>query len=436
MSTASVLSKRIERIRVAPLAAGSREAAMRCLLDLVAAAAAGVSDRGVVGARRVALSQFGPGACEHWFRGAGSMPAGAVLANSAAAAALDLDDGYRLARGHPGAAAIPAAWAAMPWEAGPSADDLFRAMAAGYEAGVRMAMGRLSYAPSGAWSPHAAIAAAGCARGVEPPVMGQAFGIAAQWAPGLPGLAGIVGSDVKEGIPWGAVTGWMALELAQAGHGGPEQIFDDPELFNAGRILADIDGPLLIVGSYFKPYACCRHIHAPVDALLRLMREHALLPQDIGRIEVQTYAATFNLANLEAPTTLVEAQYSVPYCVALAAWRGRDAFVPMDESSLRNPQVLDLAKRVTLVRHDDLDAAFPGKSAARVVLTDRTGRRFSSPTTEPLGDPDRPLSWLDLEEKFLQASRGTLAAERQREVLEAFERLRGGDLGPLRAALR
>ena len=108
----------------------------------------------------------------------------------------------------------------------------------------------------------------------------------------------------------------------------------------------------------------------------------------------------------------------------------------MDESSLRNPQVLDLAKRVTLVRHDDLDAAFPGKSAARVVLTDRTGRRFSSPTTEPLGDPDRPLSWLDLEEKFLQASRGTLAAERQREVLEAFERLRGGDLGPLRAALR
>jgi 2-methylcitrate dehydratase PrpD len=436
MSTAEELALRLERLRATGLPAAAREAAIRCLLDLLAAAAAGLADRGASVVRQVALAQFGPGHSGLWFSDAGAMAAGAVLANSAAASALDLDDGYRLARGHPGAAAIPAAWAAMRWDADPGADELLGAVVAGYEAGVRMAMGRLSYAPSGAWSPYAAIAAAAHGRGCDTGTVAAAFGIAAQCAPGLPGLAGIVGSDVKEGIPWGTLTGWMALELARAGHTGPQQIFDDPALFAAERIIGDRDCLPLIDGSYFKPYACCRHIHPALDALLDLLGRHALHARDLDRIEVQTYTATFNLANRAAPSNLVEAQYSAPYCVALAAWRGSSALVPMVEGDLRDVQVLDLAARVTLVRHDDLDSGFPARSAARVVLIDRAGRRYASPTTEPRGDPARALSWADLEQKFLQASRHTLTPPRQRELLRAFDPLRAGDPGPLRAALR
>src|SRR5204863_3940255 len=126
---------------------------------------------------------------------------------------------------------------------------------AGYEIGVRVAVARPAYAPSGAWSPFAALAAAAAVRGTRVDALAHALGIAAQHAPALPGLAGLMGSDVKEGIAWGAASGMAALRLAESGFTGPLAIFDEVALYSAERLLAGLGGPPLIGGTYFKPYA-------------------------------------------------------------------------------------------------------------------------------------------------------------------------------------
>ena len=87
----------------------TRDAVFRCVLDAITSAAAGLRQPGVVAARRVAPLLCGPGSVPIWFSGGTASAGAAMLANSTAAAALDLDDGYRMARGHPGAAVIPAA---------------------------------------------------------------------------------------------------------------------------------------------------------------------------------------------------------------------------------------------------------------------------------------------------------------------------------------
>ena len=125
----------------------SREAALRCVLDLLSAAAAGFHESGTRAVRAMVRNQYGAGPAEIWFTGERASASGALLCNSAAASALDLDDGFRMARGHPGAAAIPSAMASVP-EAGSSAESLLAAIVAGYEVGVRVAMGMPEYAPS------------------------------------------------------------------------------------------------------------------------------------------------------------------------------------------------------------------------------------------------------------------------------------------------
>jgi 2-methylcitrate dehydratase PrpD len=308
------------------------------------------------------------------------------------------------------------------------------AIAAGYEIGVRVAVGRPGYAPSGAWSPFAVIAAAGCLRGTGAGPLAHALAIAAQCAPSLPGLAGLMGSDVKEGIPWGAATGMTALFLAEAGFTGPLGIFDEPSLFARERIVGGLGGEPLIGGTYFKPYACCRHIHAPLDAYAALAARNALAPAEIASVEVHTYGATFNLSNRAAPRDLVEAQYSVPFCIALLALHGRDALLPMDRECLDDRAARDFAGRVMIHRDAAIDALFPAQSPARVVVNTSRGR-FESPVTVPRGDPSTPLSWDELRAKLVAATKRVLAPVRQDELLRALDSLRDGDLVPLRAAL-
>src|SRR6185295_17842395 len=132
MHTTRRLADYIHQLRSVDLPAECREAALRCVLDLLAAAAAGSREKVVRAARAVARSQFAPGTAEIWFTGERAGALGAVLCNSAAAAALDLDDGYRAARGHPGAAAIPSALAAAA-ESGADGAIFLAGIVAGYE---------------------------------------------------------------------------------------------------------------------------------------------------------------------------------------------------------------------------------------------------------------------------------------------------------------
>src|SRR5262249_15568704 len=112
------------------------------------------------------------------------------------------------------------------------------------------------------------------------------------------------------------------------------------------------------------------------------------------------------------------------------------ALLPLDEGHLRDPSVLSLACRVAVKHDPDLDASFPERSPARVVVRLASGERLASSVTEPRGDPHLPLTWEELEAKFRKATEGTVAPDAQSQILDAVERLRSGDLLTLRAALR
>jgi len=433
------LAAHVAEARSAALDDGTREAALRCLLDLLAATTAGLPTSAAVAARSAAPLLFRDGTASVWFTGETLSAAGAAFCNAAAASALDLDDGNRPARGHPGASVIPAAFAVAE-ETGADADTLLAAIATGYDVAVAVGAERGFYARSGMWCGFGAAAAAAFLRQTPPEQTAQAMAICGMTAPNLQAVAdgtpypASLGNDVKEGIPWTTATALAALHLAEAGSTGPLDLLDHAPHHRAERIAARLQGPPAIRQTYFKFYCCCRHLHAPIDALLATMAAHALEPHAITSVEVHIYRGAFNLSNRVEPANLIDVQYSIPYCLGLAALDGPDALLPLEEAALDRADVSAFARKVTLHLDSDIDSRFPAESLARVVVT-AGSRRFESRLTHPRGEAFEPPSWQEMEEKLARASVRVLDLASRQRIIEALQHLKEGKIAPLRDVL-
>lgn len=437
-NTIGALAAYVHAARSAPLAPQAREAALRCILDLVAAAASGVDAPGPRAARRAARALYGAGDHPVWFTGERSSLLGAVWANCAAAAALDIDDGHRIARGHPGAAIIPAAFA-VAQQVGASADDLLKAIVVGYEVGVAVGAARRFYANTGMWSGYGVIAAAGLLKGTSPRPLAQAFAIAGASAPNQlhagagPAFPALEGTDVKEGIPWSSVTAISALALAESGHSGPLALLDTESHFRSAEIAVGLGSKLYIARSYFKFLCCCRHVHAPVEALLELMARHGIAAGAIEAIEVDSYGGALRLTNRPDPEGFTEIQFSIPYCLGLAALHGREALLPLTEDLVGRPEIVAIARKVSLRLDPEIEARFPAETLTRVTVT-AGGRRHVSEITAPRGEASTPPSWPELEEKLRIVTRRTAGDAQRDRLLGAVDTLRKGDHAALVAA--
>lgn len=407
-----------------------RDAALKCIFDLVGATAVGIEDVGPAAIRSVADGVFGGGDVPIWFTGETSSVIGAAWANSSAAAALDLDDGNRFARGHPGAAIIPAALAVAK-DMGSSLEEILTAIIIGYEVGVAVGAARTTYGSSGTWTPFGVVAAVSALRRTPWQAIEHALAIAGESAPSqsfaggpAPRIPAPEGAAVKEGIPWSVVTGMTAVLLAEAGHTGPRNILDSVRHYNFPDNYVPGSAEH-ICATYFKPYACCRHIHAPLAALETLLAQHSIAGKDIERIDVEIHSAGLRISNRADPENLIDVQYSIPFCMALFSLYGGQSLVPVTPEFIGRPEVVNLAGKVHLLLSEEFDAVYPDQILARVIVT-ANGQRFVSDPTPPQGEP--LMTWGELDTKFRMATRLTMTPEKADAVLNAVSTLRSGKL--------
>jgi len=386
----------------------THSAVRRTLLDtLGVAAAGGKTDAGQASARS-AHEIFGCGDGLAWFSKSRLTPVGAAFVNATYAAALDLDDGHRQASGHPAAAIVPAVLAvAERYNCG--ADRLLTAIALGYEVAVRISAARdisvLRTTDTGLWCGPGVAAAIGWLTGQAPMIVAHGMAIAAQTATSQAATGWTAyGHTVKEGIPWATANGVAAISLAKAGHRGPLDALDDPSAYSRNRLLDDFGLNWAIEGAYFKLYSCCRWAHAAIDGALALQERIGISHDAIQHVEIETFERALSLPNQVEPQSPEAAQYSVPFCVALALVHGTQALLPMDNKFLADTRVTGLAKRIELCSGSGYASAFPASTPARVTI--RAGNVVKSIEVRfPKGEPQNPLSDSELQQKF-----STLAA--------------------------
>ena len=437
MTVALALATFACSLQAAPISV--RPATMRAVFDLIGCAVSGSGTAGGTAGRKAAVHTWGKGPAACWFSGERLTVPGAAFANSAIASMLDLDDGHRAASGHPGAGVIPAVLATAE-ATGAGAEQVLTAIALGYEIGVRISAARdfrsLHTFDSGLWCGQGVAAAVGWLRGLAPETIANAIAIAGTTAPGqtATGYTRLMGNHVKEGIAWATATGVTAVELAAHGFTGPTDFLDDATRYDPSILTEALGQRWHIEDVYFKLYSCCRWAHAAIDGILEIKEREGIGADDIVAIRISTFAQALSLNNDLAPTTLEAAQYSVPFCVAVAAIRGPDALLPLEESSLGDRMVLDCARKIALTVDPALDAMFPAAVPARVEVETRRGL-FSRTVTAPRGESSNPLGWDGLGVKFQSVARKRMSPAAVAALVGAVAALEAGDVGPLLSTL-
>ena len=158
--------------------------------------------------------------------------------------------------------------------------------------------------------------------------------------------------------------------------------------------------------------------HPTADTAVRAVRD---LQSERGfsgpEVEAITITGTERMVerhNILEPADLMLAQYSIPFCVALALHREARDPEAFDETALRDPQIRALYRRVRLVPEPDAQHA---GMASRVTTALADGRRLEGRAENGMLEPGEP------EDKFRRLTRGVLGGPGAAMLFERLQRL-------------
>lgn len=343
-------------------------------------------------------------------------PGATALLNGALAHSLDFDDTHRASSLHPGAPVIPAALATAEREDA-TTETLLQAITAGYNVacGLGEAVNPDAHYANGfhitaTCGTFGATAAAGIVADLDERQLASAFGINGSQAAGsLQFLAnGAWNKRLHPGLA--ARRAITAVAFAESGfRGSADPIEGDYGFFHGytndptPTHLQDLDTATAVEETAIKPYPCCRYMHPALDALTALAE--SVTPANITSIRVELPRPGVRLTGSgptkHRPENFVDCQFSMPFGAALALTTGEaglPAFLDA-QSRLDDPELQRLMDATTVTTTDRVQSVFPQQWAARVVIETTTGRheRFID---QARGEPENPLSWAAVEEKF------------------------------------
>ncbi|HEV8033171.1 MAG TPA: MmgE/PrpD family protein [Stellaceae bacterium] len=375
----------------------------------------------------------GPGGTSHILgrgRGSAVQAPAAALANGALAHAFELDSLTRPGAGaHPGATVLPPALA-VAQQPGINATgrDLIAAFVAGNEVMIRIgrATGHTNeargfHAP-GTTGPFGAAVACGHLLGLDERAMTNAIGIAGSLAGGLLEFARGDGGMVKRlHLGRASEAGVLAASLAAAGFTGPRTVLEGQFGFlrvfctewEEAALTRNLGHEYVILSTVLKRYPVHATAHAAVRAVRDLRAEHGFPGSAVEAVTVTGNKRMVERHAITEPGDLMLAQYSIPFCVALALFREARDPESYDESALADPQIRALCRRVRVVPEGGTGHGAMG-STVTVTLAD--GRHFEHHVDSGLLEPG------ELPDKFARLTRATLG-DKGAALLARLQRL-------------
>jgi len=381
-----------------------------------------------------ALRTFSDESCQHLVLGTGEKMAyrDAALANGLLIHGLDFDDTHVAGVAHLTASVWPCVLAVAE-KTRATGEEMLTAYITGIEVGARLGMvakgafHQVGHHPTGIVGAFACSLAAAQLMKLPEEQMIMAQGIALSMASGNFEFLQD-GAWTKRYQPgWAAVSGIMAATFAKAGYIGPKRPYEgrfglykshlvnlesncDYNLATAG--LGEV-WEVLNVG--IKPYPSCHFTHAVIDATILLSKKYALLPEQIESItalvpEEVVKTVCEPLAGKQSPTCAYEAQFSIPYLIAVALVRHNFSLRDLEIEPLSDTVVSDLAKKVDY--EVDPNSGFPMYYSGEVRIKLKDGRILQQRESKNRGCADIPLSNHEITNKFM--SNCTMAISKEK----------------------
>ncbi|MDE1182231.1 MmgE/PrpD family protein [Paraburkholderia sp.] len=356
----------------------------------------------------------------------------AAMVNGAASHFAEQDDVHNGSVFHPATVVFPVALA-LAQAKRLSGRDLIVAAVAGYEVGIRIGefLGRSHYKvfhTTGTAGTVAAAATAGRLLGLSPSQMLDAFGSAGTQASGLWEFLRDAADSKQLHTAMAAANGLMAAQLAADGFKGATRILDGDKGMAAG-MSSDADPTRLTdrlgtrwatAETSFKYHAACRHTHPAADALLAVIRQYALAPEQIASVTAHVHQGALDvLGAVVVPRTVHQAKFNMGTVLGLVAHHGY-AGVTEFEQNFSADAIAAFRDTVRMAFDDEVDRAYPARWIGKVTVTTHDGRTLTGRVDEPKGDPGNTLSRDELAAKLrrLAAFSGAASDDEASHILD------------------
>lgn len=350
----------------------------------------------------------------------------AVRLNASMAAALEFDDTYEPSLMHASCVTIPVALATADLVGGVSGKELIAAVATGTDAACRLSRAGspgvspfiVGWDPTPMYGFLAASMVAGRLMGLTRDQMAAAVGLAYHQLSGN-AQASIEGTHAKRlGAGFAGYGGMMSARLAQRGVFGSFHVLEGVKglfkqyhdgAYSRDALLGGLGTEYAGPGIAPKPYPSCRGGHVAIDGTLDIVMANDLRPDDVARVTVYSPPAEMMLlgAPLEKkrnPRTIVEAQFSNPWMVAVAIQDrevGLRHFMP---EALQRQDLKALAQRVSTVEDKSLVRPDGGPGFVRLEIETRDGKTHTRQVNYAKGDPKNPMTPQAFEKKVYECT--------------------------------
>jgi 2-methylcitrate dehydratase len=227
-----------------------------------------------------------------------------------------------------------------------------------------------------------------------------------------------------------AATGFKATQLGLEGVQGFAAQWSDGDL-DPAALLDGLGESWAINRRWVKPYPMNLTLHAPVEALLQVMRENDLDHTDIEQISAAWQKVEPFLAKHKV-STVVAAQASLPFALAVASVRGKVDVDSFTEEMVADPVIQGLVHKTVVYQDTDLMAKVKGSMPSRVTVTTTDGRELTAEVLYPKGNPANPLTEEEFRGKFMNMAVRVLGEDRAGQLYDQARGLDGiDDMGQL-----
>jgi 2-methylcitrate dehydratase len=417
------------------LGANAVHQAKRYLLDALGCALGGFQQEDVRIVLDVLGELAGTGPATVIGSGAHVDVASASLANALMIRVMDYNDIYwRQDPSHP-TDILPAAIATAE-RAGKGGRDLILGIVLGHEFEMRLCEAAFPGIRERGWH-HATLTAfvspivAGRMLDLPWPKIQHAIGISASGRATLGAVtAGKLTMMKNTADPMATQAGVLAALLAERGYTGPEHVIDGKEG------LVHVLGPewkldLLTDGlgeswrieqCGMKAFPTEALTHAPISAVLELVNEHDLAPEDVEKVQIRSLARAADILADRSkydPRSKETADHSLPYVVAAALVDRQVTPAQFEPAKLTDARIRAQLGKVEVTADPEIEALFPALQRVVVTIVTTDGRSLTTQLDYPKGDPRNPLTDEEIEAKFEALASPVMDADACRRLEDA-----------------
>ena len=230
--------------------------------------------------------------------------------------------------------------------------------------------------------------------------------------------------------PLATQSGVLAALLAEKGYTGPEHVIDGKEGlvhcfgpdWKLNLLTDDLGHSWRITQCGMKGFPTEALTHTPISAVLDLVKENSLKPDQVQKIQIRSLARAADILSDPSkydPRTKETADHSLPYVIAVALVDRQVTPVQFSMEKIMDSEIRAQLRKVEVVADPEIEKVFPALQRTVVTITTVDGRSLAKQLDFPKGDPRNPLTDQEVEEKFSTLAEGVLSKAAQGKVKDA-----------------